>query len=948
LVLVLIIGWIFSGWPQIWRNPTIPPGIKEVKAANFSMQTGYYIGTGASGLAISGLGFQPEFVIIKADTSATGGGVFKTSAMPSSNTAYFAATANDTASNITFTSDGFTLGTLAAVNSANVRYIWIAFAGSDCTSNGTFCVGTYTGDGTSPKTITTGFQPSFAMVKRSTAVAAHFHTASEPANETLYFVNTVRDTTGNYIQSFASNGFVVGATDNTSGGTYYYIAFKTTSGIMTEGTYSGDATDNRNITGVGLKPDFVFVKNATNTTAANTRATMNIPESYGDYSSYFTATANAANNIQALQSDGFQVGSAVYVNGSGDTYYYVAFTGATAPSASGTFTMANGSYTGTGASFSITGLGFAPDLVIIKDNAANYAVFRTRMMGGDSTAYFAYAAANFTGGITSLDSDGFTIGTSTVANTSGNTYWWTAYGNAWKPYTNSGAADFFIGAYTGNAIDDRDIIRLPFQPDLVTAKRSGATAGAFRTSAHSGDLSSYFIATTEAANIIQALNSGGFQIGTAANVNTAGNIYFYFGFKSGTNFTVNTYSGTGAAHDITTVGFRPDHLWVKATGATRGVLRTSFQSGDTALPFLNVATITNAITGLISNGFSVGTNAATNSSGTNNYRYVAWRNPATFEQSAYKFFNNLDSTDVGTQLAAQNTPATLGATGDAFRLRMLLHIGLSSLSKNNGNLKLQFVGKGTGTCASPSGGTPSTYTDITITTVIAYKDNATPADGAALTANTNDPTHSTDTIANQTYEELNNFINSVAAIPSGQDGKWDFALFDNSASPSTTYCLRAVKSDDTVLDTYTVFPEITTAATAAVVSVSVSDGVVTYGIIAAGASKTTIDLADTQTLTNDGNITETFNIKGQNTACPWTLAATAGTDQYVHQFCKATDVSCSSPPTNYTALTTVYQTFYTGVAAAGTRQLDLRVTTPATTSCFTSQSVDVTIQAVQE
>jgi len=132
-----------------------------------------------------------------------------------------------------------------------------------------------------------------------------------------------------------------------------------------------------------------------------------------------------------------------------------------------------------------------------------------------------------------------------------------------------------------------------------------------------------------------------------------------------------------------------------------------------------------------------------------------------------------------------------------------------------------------------------------------------------------------------------------------------------------------------------------------VVSVSVSNGTVTYGYLPAGTSKTTVDLSDTQTLTNDGNVTEIFNIKGQNTSCSWTLAATAGSDQYVHEFCKATDVSCSSPPTNYTALTTSYQTLYTGVTAAGTKQLDLRVTVPTVSSCFTPQSVDVTIQATQ-
>lgn len=180
----------------------------------------------------------------------------------------------------------------------------------------------------------------------------------------------------------------------------------------------------------------------------------------------------------------------------------------------------------------------------------------------------------------------------------------------------------------------------------------------------------------------------------------------------------------------------------------------------------------------------------------------------TFNQSAYRWFDNLDSTDVGAALAAQDTAATLGSAGAAFRLRMLLHIGSAELALSGENFKLQFAER-SGTCDTSFTG--ESYSDVTSATIIAYKDNPTPADGVALTANANDPTHGADTIVNQTYEELNNFTNSVAAIPAGQDGKWDFALLDNSALAETTYCLRGVKSDSTLLNTYTVIPEITTA-----------------------------------------------------------------------------------------------------------------------------------------
>jgi hypothetical protein len=184
--------------------------------------------------------------------------------------------------------------------------------------------------------------------------------------------------------------------------------------------------------------------------------------------------------------------------------------------------------------------------------------------------------------------------------------------------------------------------------------------------------------------------------------------------------------------------------------------------------------------------------------------------PPTFEQAAYRLFNNVNSTDVGSVLAAQDTAGTLSSTGDAFRLRALLHIGTANLAASGQNFKLQFAEK-SGTCDTGFSG--ESYADVTGSTVIAYNNNASPADGDNLTANASDPTHSGHSIVNQDYEEANNFTNTVAAVPSGQDGKWDFSLIDNGAPGGTAYCFRVVKSDGTVLDTYTQIPQISTAAT---------------------------------------------------------------------------------------------------------------------------------------
>lgn len=153
------------------------------------------------------------------------------------------------------------------------------------------------------------------------------------------------------------------------------------------------------------------------------------------------------------------------------------------------------------------------------------------------------------------------------------------------------------------------------------------------------------------------------------------------------------------------------------------------------------------------------------------------------------------------------------------------------------NLKLQYVGQGTGSCASPTGGTPASYTDVTASTLIAYKNNSTPQNGVALTANGSDPTHNGDSISNQTYVELNNFSASVSSVTAGSDAKFDFALYDNGATASTVYCMRIVKSDDTTLDTYSVYPTLTTAATPPSLTFSISDNSIGFGTLSSSSAR---------------------------------------------------------------------------------------------------------------
>ena len=265
-------------------------------------------------------------------------------------------------------------------------------------------MGSYQGTAAA-KAVTVGFQPDLVFVKPATAVAPSWRSSSMATNVGQYFAATTQDTTGVLFTTLDATGFTVGATNSPTGATVYFVAFKNVAGSINVGTYTGNATDNRNIAGVGFVPDFVFLKNANAATAVS--AMYSVKESYGDSSYYFTDTANLVDSIQALQTDGFQVGINSTSNGSGNSIFYAAFGGSAAHSSSGTFQMSTGSYTGTAALLTVNDLGFAPDLVVIKGNTTQAGAFRTRMMGGDSTAYLDSATANFINGIVALNPDGF-------------------------------------------------------------------------------------------------------------------------------------------------------------------------------------------------------------------------------------------------------------------------------------------------------------------------------------------------------------------------------------------------------------------------------------------------------------------------------------------------------------------------------------------------------------
>ena len=133
---------------------------------------------------------------------------------------------------------------------------------------------------------------------------------------------------------------------------------------------------------------------------------------------------------------------------------------------------------------------------------------------------------------------------------------------------------------------------------------------------------------------------------------------------------------------------------------------------------------------------------------------------------------------------------------------------------------------------------------------------------------------------------------------------------------------------------------VSATVTAVVISVNVSPNSISYGPQPVGTTNAVPSPMPLDVL-NDGTVAENFQIKGSNTA-DWSLASTAGTNQYVHIF------STDGPTGTYKALTTTNQALYSGsVAPAGVVNVDLRMDLPTLTAATTQQTATVTVLATQ-
>ena len=232
-------------------------------------------------------------------------------------------------------------------------------------------------------------------------------------------------------------------------------------------------------------------------------------------------------------------------------------------------------YTGTGASNSISSLGFSPDLVWIKNRgtATSHAIYDTTrgtqaQLSSDTTGDEVTSST----GLTAFGSNGFTIGTSSLVNTSGTQY------VAWS-WDEAPIAGMDIVSYTGNGANRTIAHNLGVAPKMMIVK-ARVTASTdqgwpvYHTGVASDAETDYLLlnSTAAAADLNTVWNdtaptSSVFSVGTNALVNTNNDTYIAYLFAEVEGFSrIGSYTGNGSTDGpFVYCGFRPRWILIKAT-----------------------------------------------------------------------------------------------------------------------------------------------------------------------------------------------------------------------------------------------------------------------------------------------------------------------------------------------------------------------------------------------
>jgi|5B_taG_2_1085324.scaffolds.fasta_scaffold17905_1 hypothetical protein len=249
-------------------------------------------------------------------------------------------------------------------------------------------------------------------------------------------------------------------------------------------------------------------------------------------------------------------------------------------------------YTGNASTNAITGVGHRPDFVWIKNRSTTGNQTWFNALSG-VTKYISsntnYAEASSAPTLTSFDSDGFTVGSSTDLNGSGNNIcsWnWKAANSSGTANTDGSinstvsantAAGFSIVKHTGTGSTGTIGHGLGVAPKVIISKNlsDAASWGYYHFGMHPTDPADYYMSINSSGGRNDNANfyndteptSSVFSVGSSNNVNDSSDDMIHFCFAEKPGFSkFGSYVGTGNSDLFIYTGFKPSWLMIKLEG----------------------------------------------------------------------------------------------------------------------------------------------------------------------------------------------------------------------------------------------------------------------------------------------------------------------------------------------------------------------------------------------